>query len=113
MERDWQQGSVTIKNPAVIDTLTKSFNVTAQSDAPAPTVADVGPATADYTMDGGLPFQAGGWRCHVAGRNDKTGHRQCCKSSSPPLTQSVREALEGSSKNPRLPKFNAGFRDNV
>ena len=30
-ERDWQGGSVTIKQPAMIDTLTKRFNVTAQS----------------------------------------------------------------------------------
>ena len=30
-ERDWQGGSVTIKHPAMIDTLTKRFNVTAQS----------------------------------------------------------------------------------
>ena len=31
VERDWQGGSVTIKQPAIIDTLTKRFNVTAQS----------------------------------------------------------------------------------
>ena len=32
VERDWQgRGSVTIKQPAMIDTLTKRFNVTAQS----------------------------------------------------------------------------------
>ena len=31
VERDWQQGSVTIKQPAMVDTLTKRFNVTAQS----------------------------------------------------------------------------------
>ena len=30
-ERDWQGGSVTIKQPAMIDTLTKRFKVTAQS----------------------------------------------------------------------------------
>ena len=30
-ERNWQGGSVTIKQPATIDTLTKRFNVTAQS----------------------------------------------------------------------------------
>ena len=30
-ERDWQGGSVTIKQPAMIDILTKRFNVTAQS----------------------------------------------------------------------------------
>ena len=30
-ERDWQGGSVTIKQPAMIDTLTKRFNVTVQS----------------------------------------------------------------------------------
>ena len=47
-------------------------------------------------------------------RNDKTGHRQCCKSSGPSLTQSVRKALEGSNKNYRLlPKFDAGSRENV
>ena len=31
---DWQQGSVTIKQPAMIYTLIKRFNVTAQSDLP-------------------------------------------------------------------------------
>ena len=31
VERDWQRGSVTIKQLAMIDTLTKRFNVTAQS----------------------------------------------------------------------------------
>ena len=31
VERDWQGVSVTIKQPAMIDALTKSFNVTAQS----------------------------------------------------------------------------------
>ena len=31
VERDWQEGSVIIKQPAVIDSLTKRFNVTAQS----------------------------------------------------------------------------------
>ena len=40
VERDWQQGRVTIKQPAMIDTFTKRFNVTAQSDTPASTVAD-------------------------------------------------------------------------
>ena len=30
-KRNWQQGSVAIKQPAVIDTLTKRFNVTVQS----------------------------------------------------------------------------------
>ena len=30
-EHDWQGGSVTIKRPVMIDTLTKRFNVTAQS----------------------------------------------------------------------------------
>ena len=50
VERDWQQGSVTIKQPAMINTLTKRFNVTAQSDTPASTVADFGPTTADDTM---------------------------------------------------------------
>ena len=34
VERDWQQGGVTIKQPAMIDTLIKRFNVTAQSDLP-------------------------------------------------------------------------------
>ena len=34
VERDWQQGGVTIKQPAMIDTLIKRFNVTAQSDPP-------------------------------------------------------------------------------
>ena len=50
VERDWQHGRVTIKQPEMIDTLTKRFNVTAQSDTPA--------------------------SGHVAGRNDKAGHRQ-------------------------------------
>ena len=50
MERDWQQGSVIIKQPVMIDTLTKRFNVTAQSDTPALTVADLGATTADDTM---------------------------------------------------------------
>ena len=45
-----------------------------------------------------MPFQAGGWQCHVAGRNDRTGHCQCCKSSGPPLTQSVREAWKAAVK---------------
>ena len=31
VKRNWQGGSVTIKQPAMIDTLTKRFNVTAQS----------------------------------------------------------------------------------
>ena len=30
-ERDWQEESVTIKQPAMMDTFTKCFNVTAQS----------------------------------------------------------------------------------
>ena len=34
VERDWQQDSVTIKQPAIIDTLIMRFNVTAQSDLP-------------------------------------------------------------------------------
>ena len=34
VERDWQHGSVTIKQPAMIYTLIKRFNVTAQSDLP-------------------------------------------------------------------------------
>ena len=50
VERDWQQGNVTIKPPATIDTFTKRFNVTAQSDMPTLTVADLGPTTADDTM---------------------------------------------------------------
>ena len=31
VERDWQGGSVTVKQPAMTDTLIKRFNVTAQS----------------------------------------------------------------------------------
>ena len=31
VERDWQQGSVAIKQPAMVDTLTKRFHVTTQS----------------------------------------------------------------------------------
>ena len=50
MERDWQQVSVTIKQPATIDIFTKRFNVTVQSDTPTLTVADLGPTTADDTM---------------------------------------------------------------
>ena len=51
VERDWQQGSVTIKQPAIIiDILTTRFNVTAQSDTPASTVADLGPTAADDTV---------------------------------------------------------------
>ena len=50
MERDWPQDSVTIKQPAMIDSLTKRFSVTAQSDTPASTVADLGPTTADDTV---------------------------------------------------------------
>ena len=50
MEHDWQKNSVTTKQPAVIDALTKHFNVTAQSDTPAPTVADLGSTRADDTV---------------------------------------------------------------
>ena len=50
VESDWQQDGVTIKQSAIIDTLTKSFSVTAQSDTPASTVADLGPTTADDTV---------------------------------------------------------------
>ena len=51
MERDWHQGTVTIKQqPTMIDTLTKRFILTAQADTPASTVADLGPTTADDTM---------------------------------------------------------------
>ena len=50
VERDWQQDGVTIKQPAIIDTLTKSFSVTAQSDTLASTVADLRPTTADDTV---------------------------------------------------------------
>ena len=49
----------------------------------------------------------------MVGRNDKTGHRQYCKSSGASLAQSVREALEGSHEDPRLPKFDVGSGDNV
>ena len=37
VERDWQQASVTTKQPAMIDTLTKRFNAIAQPDTPAST----------------------------------------------------------------------------
>ena len=112
MERDWQQVSVTIKQPAMVDTLTKRFNVTAQSDTLASTVADLGPTTADDTLVecpfrqvvGGVMWLAGMTRPDIA---------NAANSSGPPLTQSVREASEGSSKDPRLPEFNAGFRDDV
>ena len=50
VERDWQQGSVTIKQPATIDTLTNRLNVTAQYDTPAFTVADLRPTTVDDTV---------------------------------------------------------------
>ena len=74
VERDWQQGSVTIKQPAMIDTLTKRFNVTAQSDIPASTVTDVGPTTADDTVVdcsfrqavGGIMWLAGNTRPDIA-----------------------------------------------
>ena len=45
--------------------------------------------------------------------NDKTGHRQRCKSSIVSLTQSVGEALKGNHLDPRLPKFDAESGDNV
>ena len=50
VERHWQQGCVTIKQPAMIDTLTKRSNVTTQSDTPASNAADLGPTTAGDTM---------------------------------------------------------------
>ena len=50
-ERDYQQGRVTIEQPAKIDTLTKCFNVTAQFYTLASTVADSRPTTADDTME--------------------------------------------------------------
>ena len=46
VERDWQQDSITIKQPGMTDTLTKSFSVTVQSETHASTVADVGPRMA-------------------------------------------------------------------
>ena len=49
----------------------------------------------------------------MAGRNGKTGHRRCCKSSGASLKRSVREALEGNHEDPRLPKFDAGSGNNV
>ena len=49
MERDWQKDSVTTKQPAAIDT-SKHFNVTGQSDTPAPTVADLGSTRVDDTV---------------------------------------------------------------
>ena len=74
MERDWQQGSVAIKQPVMIDTLTKRFNVTAQSDTPTLTVADLGTTTADNTMVdcpvrqmvGGIMWLAGMTRPYIA-----------------------------------------------
>ena len=58
VERDWQQGSITIKQPAMIDTFTKCFNVAAQSDTPTSTVADLGPTAVDDTMVD-CPFRQG------------------------------------------------------
>ena len=49
----------------------------------------------------------------MASRNDKTERRQCCKSSGASLTQSVRETLEGSHEDPRVPAFDVGSGDNV
>ena len=74
VERDWQQGSVAIKQPAMIDTLTKRFHVTVQSDTPASTVADLGPTTADDMMvdcpfrevAGGVMWLAGMTRPDIA-----------------------------------------------
>ena len=74
VERDWQQGSVIIKQPVIIDTPTKRFNVTAQSDTPALTVADLGTTTADDTMvdcrfrqvGGGIMWLAGMTRPDIA-----------------------------------------------
>ena len=71
VKRDWQNGSVTTKQPAMIDTFTKRFNHSLILPCqPSPTRTDDG-----GRYGGGLPFQAGGWRCHLAGHNDKTGHR--------------------------------------
>ena len=50
MERDWQQGSVTIKQPARTDTLPERFNVIAQPYTPASTVANLRPTAADDTV---------------------------------------------------------------
>ena len=87
VERDWQQGSVTIKQPAMIDTLTKRFHVTVQSDTPASTVADLGPTTADDTMvdcpcrevAGGVMWLAGMTRPYIANaaRAVRHSHNPC------------------------------------
>ena len=50
---------------------------------------------------------------NMGGRNDKTGHRQCCKSSGVSLTQSMREALKSSHEDPPLPKFDAESGDSL
>ena len=58
----------------MIDTLTKRFNVAAQSDTPASTVADLGPPTADDTVVdfplrqvvGGVMWLAGKTRPDIA-----------------------------------------------
>ena len=50
VERDWQQAKVTIKQPAMIDTLINRSNVTPQSDTLASTVTDLEPTTVDDTV---------------------------------------------------------------
>ena len=67
MERNWQQGSVTIQQSAMIDTFTKRFNVTAQSDAPASTVNELRPTTADDTVGDYSFRQAVGGAMWLAG----------------------------------------------
>ena len=108
----WQQGSVTIKQSAMIDTLTKSFNVTAQSDIPASTVADLGPTTADDAMVdcpfrqvvGGVMWLAGMTRPDIA----NAARAVACYSHKP-----CERYWKAAVKILAIPKFNAGFRDNV
>ena len=86
--------------------------MTALSDTPASTVADLGPTTANDTVVD-CPFRQAVGGVMSLNAINRTRHRQCCKSSGPSLRQSVREASEGGNKYPCLPKFDAGSRDNV
>ena len=98
VELNWQQGgSLTIKQPAVIDTLTKRFNVTAQSDAPASTVADLGPATADDTVVDCLFRQAVGgvmWRAGITRPDIANAARAVARHSHSPRERHWKAALK-------------------
>ena len=136
VERDWQQGSVKIKQPAMIDTLTKRSNVTAQPDTPASTVADLEPTTRDDTMldcrfrqvVGGVMWLAGMTRPDIAKAARavaRHSHNPCerhwkaavhaqvvvCKKWRPVLYKTVDpsslSACDGMKKGPILPKFHS------